>query len=124
MVSDLDLAVADVVEAADNRTSNSTPATIFTATRVTLLLTTLFGWGVLGATLVQQIAEAVVDDIQASGGVPSASLLKLASLGASGSHPSNCRREFWRWLKPALSLLPEPFCIRAPFVRARTGAAI
>ena len=102
------------------RTTQRTSPTTARSSRTASLLIHLFGWGVIGATIVQQIADAVMSDIQADGGHPPESIVKLASLGSSGFHSQNCRRDMWRWLKPALALIPEPLYIRVPYCKARS----
>ena len=114
----LDHAIRDVVGVAATEPMASKPKA--GKSRCARLLLSMFGWGLIKATIVQRIAAAVVEDFREVGVDPPPSLLDLASLGSDGHHVNNIRRDLWRWLAPRLSCIPSPICIRAPYVRARS----
>ena len=118
MPSSLELNVAAAIESSKKPKKRDGSTKSHTAT----LLVSLFGWGVISAALGQRIAEAVVFDIEASGGEAPGNLHKLASLGASGMCSRNCRRDLWRWLRPELASLPEPLGIRVAYAKSRSTA--
>ena len=66
---------------------SSAPAKSHLAERLLLL----FGWGLVSAPTIQWLAEGAVLD-----GVEHARVKDLASLGSSGAHKKNCRRDLFR----------------------------
>eukprot|EP00973_Karenia_brevis_P011751 1592051-Karenia_brevis.AAC.1 len=79
----------------------------------------LWAWGVLSATVVQQLAKAAYDD-----GLQHPDVECLASLGTWGRNPNNCRRDLVDfklnriWLLDCVSPVKLPVSIKKTVIKA------
>ena len=79
------------------------------------LLLQFWAWGVLSAPIVQRIAAACVSEVEASGGIPSDTLVALQTIGTSGAHPNVCRRDILRKFTDKFDMF-KPLNVKVPCV--------
>ena len=79
------------------------------------LLLQFWSWGVLSAPILQRIVAACVSEVEASGGVPSDTLVALQAIGTSGAHPNLCRRDLLRKFSDKFDMF-KPLNVKAPCV--------
>ena len=111
-----DEAIAATTAKRQGRTRRTYGGKVYATSSVLVsLLLQFWAWGVLSAPIVQRIAAACVSEVEASGGIPSDTLVALQTIGTSGAHPNVCRRDILRKFTDKFDMF-KPLNVKVPCV--------